>query len=191
MNSLLVAQLIGLVATAFSAGSVLMRCDRRLRLVAATGQSIWALHFLMLGAPTAAATSALTCSRQLSSVAAARLPSAGQWALTILFYVAFTAATALTWEGWVSLLPWACATLANYAYSSLTGVSMRKALRGCDGIAIANGCVVGSIGALLTATLSITLNTLTIRKLEGRKTIDVTSVAASVRAFLRRPIFAR
>src|SRR5262245_48819517 len=116
MQSLFVAQLIGLVATAFSVGSVVMKCDRRLRLVAATGQSIWALHFLMLGAPTAAAISALTCSRQFSSLATARLPIAGQRALTALFYAAFTAATALTWQGPVSLLPWACAMLANYAY---------------------------------------------------------------------------
>jgi hypothetical protein len=179
---LFLAQLVGLVATAFSVSSVAMKCDRRLRLTAATGQATWTLHFWLLGAPTTAAICALTCTRQLSSLVTSRFPARVQAWLTGLFYAAFTGAALVTWEGWMSLLPWACAMLANFAYSSLHGTTMRKALRGVDGIAFANGCLVGSIGAVLTSTFSIVLNTITILKLEGR----VTSLRGLLRARLLR-----
>jgi hypothetical protein len=160
---------LGLLATVFGVSSVLMKCDRRLRLTAATGQATWALHFWLLGAPTAATVCALTCSRQLTSLATERLSPFAQRALTGFYHVAFTIAAAVTWHGWVSLLPWACAILCNFAYGSLHGTALRKALRGADALALANGCVLGSIGAVITSTLSIVLISLTILELEGRK----------------------
>jgi hypothetical protein len=182
------AQLVGLLATVFSVSSVLMKCDRRLRLAAATGQATWTVHFWLLGAPTTAAICALTCSRQLSSLVTTRFsPLAQKW-VTGLFYAAFTLAAIVTWQGWISLLPWSCAMLCNFAYSSLQGTAMRKALRGADGLALANGCVVGSIGAVLTSTLAIVLNSLTILTLEGREV----AVRARLRAgLLRWPLFVR
>ena len=178
------AQLVGLLATVFSVSSVVMKCDRRLRLAAATGQATWTLHFWMLGAPTTAAICVLTCSRQLSSLATPRMSPFAQHALTGFFYLAFTVAAVITWQGWLSLLPWACAMLCNFAYGSLQGTAMRKTLRVADGLALANGGVLGSIGAVITATLAIVLNSLTILKLEGR---EVTLPARLRTRLLRRP----
>jgi hypothetical protein len=177
----LLPQIVGLVATVFSVSCVLMRCDRRLRLVAATGQATWTLHFWLLAAPTTAAMAALTCARQLTSLGTGDWSPGRRRALALAFYASFTLATALTWQGWTSLLPWACSLLANYSYSSLSGVSMRKTLRGCDAIAFANGCVVGSIGALVTSTVAIVLNTLTIRRLEPRATTEAASPQSAAR----------
>lgn len=185
------AQLVGLLATVFSVSSVLMKCDRRLRLAAATGQAIWTLHFWLLGAPTTAAVCALTCSRQLSSIAATRLSPLAQRALTGFYYVAFTAAAMVTWQGWISLLPWACAMLCNFAYGSLQGTAMRKTLRVADGLALANGGVLGSIGAVITATLAIVLNSLTILKLEGREVALRARLRARLPRWPRLPLFVR
>ena len=168
VNLDLLPQLVGLVATVFSVSSVAAKCDRRLRTVAGMGQAVWAAHFWLLGAPTTAAICALTCSRQFSSLYTDRFDSRAQQGIALGYYGAFTLATVVTWQGWVSLLPWACSMLANYAYSSLAGTSMRKALRGCDTLAFVNAAVVGSIGALITCVAAIVLNTRTIVQLEGR-----------------------
>ena len=170
MNLDPVSQLVGVVATTLSVSSVAMRCDRRLRVVAGIGQAVWSHHFWLLGAPTTSATCALACSRQLSSLFTHRWSQAHQTAIALGYYAAFTLATVLTWQGWTSLLPWSCAMIANHAYSSMSGLAMRKALRGCDMIAIVNVVLVGSIGGLVTCVAAIALNSLTIAKLEGRAT---------------------
>jgi hypothetical protein len=166
----ILAQAIGLVATVASVSSVSLRCDRKLRMTAGTGQFIWMIHFWLLGAPTTAAVAGLTCARQASSLWLSTASERTKSTVTFVFYGAFTLAAVLTWQGWVSLLPWSIAMLCNFVYGHLKGVTMRKALRVADCMAVTNGLLVGSIGAVLTSTLSIVINTATLRRLEGAPT---------------------
>lgn len=167
MHTTILAQAIGLVATVASVSSVTRKCDRQLRLTAGTGQFIWMIHFWLLGAPTTAAIAALMCTRQVLYLGWPTCSDPVKHRVTLGFYAAFTLAAVLTWQGWLSLLPWSIAMLCNFVYGHLTGVKLRKALRVADGMALMNGLLVGSIGGVITAALAIALNTVTLRRLEG------------------------
>jgi hypothetical protein len=179
MHAALVTQVIGLLATVASVSSVTLKCDQALRRVAAAGQFTWMVHFWLIGSATTATLALLMCVRQLSSGWLAGRMARVQFVASGGFYVAFTLATALTWQGWMSLLPWAVAMLANFAYSSLTGVAMRRVLRVVDCVGLCNGALLGSIGGVVTAGLAIGLNTLTIRELDRGRPPPAAAVTAT------------
>jgi hypothetical protein len=168
MMSAVIVQGIGLLATAATLASFAQHSDVRFRLFATIGSLLWAMHFALLDAHTAAVTALAIAARQGSSQWLLGRPVAWRTAAGLAFAAAFTAIAWWTWQAWYSILPWIAAVNGTYAYLGLTGTKLRAQMLLSDGAGLVNGFAVGSIGGVLASAAALLINASTIRRLLRR-----------------------
>ena len=123
---MLVAQAVGMVATVISILSFQCKDNRKLFLMQIASSSIFALHYLLLGAHTGLLLN-------LASVVRLVFLYNGQkrWARHAMSMVGVTLLMAfcgaVTWSGWLSLLPTAAMVVGTPFYWSQTGKTLRWA----------------------------------------------------------------
>src|SRR4051794_24065120 len=93
----------GLVALSLNVGALLRPGDRTLLKVGGWASALWAINSLLIGAPTAAALSALSVARQASALALQDRPRRLKTAAFIAFLAGTLLVSALTWRGAYSL----------------------------------------------------------------------------------------
>jgi len=150
------AQLVGYVAFILGVTAFLQRNDRRLKNFLASECGAYVVHFFLLGNPTAAASSAVSCCRILITI----------WSrsrrLALLFmasYLVIGAALAQRPTAWLPVLG---SCLATWAMFRMQGIRMRLVMLVSTSMWLANNILSGSVGGTLLETLIAAANITTI-----------------------------
>ena len=161
MSLLWPAYAIGGVGILVEWWAYLMHCGQAFRRWSAAGAILWAGMYLLLGAWTAALTMGSTAVRTLLS---GRLDTHRHKHLAALgFVLLFALLTAISWQGWVSLLPASAVINTTLALFYLDNRSMRMALLVSSAAWIANDLYWLAWPALIAECVAAGLNVRTIR----------------------------
>jgi hypothetical protein len=153
------AQLAGYLALALGVTAFLQRSDRRLKLFNATQSLAYALHFVLLGNPPAAASAIISSCHGFLAV---RYRSLLLAAAIIAVNLAVGAALTSTRAGW---LPIAATCIATAAIFTLNGIPLRGALLACTLLWLANNLYSGSIGGTVLELANAVINVTTMIRL--------------------------
>jgi hypothetical protein len=153
------AQLVGYLAFVLGVSAFLQRVDRRLKLLIAAESLAYAVHFALLGNPSAASAAAVTAVR---SLLATRFRSPWLAVAVVAVNVALGAALARGGRGWIPVL---ASSLGTVALFTLRGVAMRLVLLACTGLWLANNILSGSIGGTLLEAVIAAASLFTIARL--------------------------
>ena len=118
----------GLVALSLNVGALLRPGDRTLLKIGGWASALWAINSLLIGAPTAAALSALSVARQASALALQDRPGRLKGAAFVVFVGATVLVSALTWHGAYSIFPAAGSLVGTVAIFWLRGSRLRSAM---------------------------------------------------------------
>jgi len=153
------AQLLGYLAFALGVACFLQTDDRRFKVLMALECMAYALHFWLLGQPTAVASSLVSLAR---SVAALR--SRSPW--LALFFVALSVGLGawLARDG-AALLPIAASCIGTTALFLLQGLRMRLLMLLGTLLWVANNLIVGSVGGTALELVVAATNSWTIWRL--------------------------
>lgn len=142
----------------------LLHCGSAFRRWSAAGAVLWSVMYALLGAWTAALTMGSTAMRTLVSD---RLEHPHHKLLAAFgFVLLFALLTALSWQGWVSLLPAFAVINTTLALFYLDNRRMRILLLASSAAWIANDFLWQAWPALLAETVAALLNLRTIRQLD-------------------------
>lgn len=143
MSALSPAQLLGYLAFALGVAAFLQRRDRRLKLLLSAESLAYAVHFLVLGNPTAAAAALVNAAR---SAVAIRYGSPRLAAAAVVVYLGLGLALARSATGWLPIVGGGVGAIAVF---TLRGIRLRLALLACTAMWLANNILSGSIGGTL------------------------------------------
>ena len=153
------AQCVGYAAFVLGVSAFLQKSDRRLKTLNATENLAYALHFLLLANPSAAACSLLSCIRTFLSLKS-RSPLLA--ALFIVVNVGLGFALAKGGAGWIPVIGSCFATLAIFL---MQGVRMRMMLLVGTLLWLVNNILSGSIGGTLLEFTIAAVNIATIARM--------------------------
>lgn len=143
----------------------LLHCGNAFRKWSAIGAVLWSGMYLLLGAWTAALTMGSTALRTLFSgwLEHHRYKHHAAFGFVLLFVLL----TALSWQGWVSLLPAFAVINTTLALFYLDNRSMRIVLLASSAAWIANDIIWQAWPALLAESVAVGLNLRTIRRMDS------------------------
>jgi hypothetical protein len=125
MTLSLLAHATGIAALGLSVNGMVNRCDHTLRRTTSVASLLWTLNNLLLGATSAAAMSALSATRTTAAdLVHRRGEHARHWACAGFMLVAL-AASALTWQGWPTLLTASASMAVSFGVFYLAGARLR------------------------------------------------------------------
>lgn len=164
MTSLWLAYAVGGIGVLVEWRAYLLHCGSAFRRWSAAGAVLWSVMYVLLGAWTAALTMGSTAMRTLVSN---RLEHHHHKHLAAFGFVQlFALLTALSWQGWVSLLPAFAVINTTLALFYLDNRRMRILLLASSAAWIANDFLWQAWPALLAETVAAILNLRTIRQLD-------------------------
>jgi hypothetical protein len=153
------AQLLGYAAFVFGMLCFAQTDDRRFKVFMALECAAYALHFALLGQPTAVASTTVSLLRSLASLKA-RTPAVG------FFFMGLSLACGLwLYQGWVSLLPIAASCIGTTALFFTQGLRMRVLMLCGTLLWLANNLLVGSIGGSALEACLVVSNLWTISRM--------------------------
>jgi hypothetical protein len=154
---------IGVIGIAVEWRAYLLHSGRGFRSWSAAGAVLWATQYLLLDAITASVTMALTALRTLIS---------GQWDNHFNrhlaaggFVLLFAILTAISWQGYPSLLPAFAVINTTLALFYLNNRNMRILLLASSSAWIANDLYWQAWPALIAESVAVIINAHTIRKM--------------------------
>jgi hypothetical protein len=162
LSNTLLAYSIGGVGVMVEWRAYWLHCGKAFRRWSAIGAALWALQYALLDAWTACLTMAMTALRTLLS---STKQSKHQHGLTAGFIGLFIALTAISWQGYVSLLPAFAVINTTIALFYLDNFKMRKLLLASSLAWIANDIYWQAWPALLAETVAMLINLRTIHRL--------------------------
>lgn len=144
------AQGLGYLALVFGLACFAQTDDRRFKTLMALECAAYALHFALLGQPTAVASSLVSLGRSLASLRW-RTPAVG------IGFVALSLLLGLwLYQGWLSWLPILASCIGSTALFFLQGLRMRLLMLLGTGLWLLHNALVGSVGGtLLEAALAL------------------------------------
>lgn len=119
---------LGLVALFIGVRANLKPSDASMKRNMSIASALWGVYYLLLGGYTAAATSLISMSRQLITSRLDLLNARVQRRVELGYYAAAMAICALTWHGWVSLLPAVATMISTFAMFQLKFERFRWAM---------------------------------------------------------------
>lgn len=131
----------GIAALTLNVSGLVRPGDRSLLKVSAWASALWSVNSLLIGAPAAAALSALGVGRQASAAALHERPGRLKTVLFVLLMVAALLIAAVTWSGAHGLFAIGGSLLATYAMFYLRGASLRWAMVGVNALWLSNALV--------------------------------------------------
>jgi len=160
----LLAQAVGGAAAALGISAWQLRRDAHLILALAGTAGLWCLHFLLMGALTAAAVNAVTILRNVLAVAWPRP------ALGYAFIGAYLAAGVMTWRSPWDLLPTLAVCLGAASVFLAGGLTRRAGLLAGALLWLVFNAHAGSIpGMLIMAAESLSNGVFIVRSLRRRR----------------------
>lgn len=150
------AQLLGWLAFGFGMACFAQTDDLRFKIFMALECAAYVLHFLLLGQPAAAASTAVSLARALASIKA-RTPAVG------LFFIGLALAGGLWLSStWVAWLPVAASCIGTAALFFLQGLRMRVLMLAGTLLWLVHNLLVGSVGGSVLEAFLAGSNLLTI-----------------------------
>ena len=159
MHPFSLAQLVGYVAFVLGVSAFLQKSDRKLKGLNSCQSLVYAVHFTLLGNPSAAASALLSGIRSYLSL---KTRSPYLAALVIVVNVALGFVFAKSGAGWLPVIGSCLTTLAMFL---MRGVRMRLMLLVSTSLWLTNNILSGSIGGTLLETTIATINIITITRL--------------------------
>jgi hypothetical protein len=153
------AQCIGYIAFILGVSAFLQKSDRRLKALNSCQSLVYAVHFTLLGNPSAAACSLISGIRAYLSLKT-RSPYLAAVIIGINVALGFVFAKGVA--GWLPVIGACLGTLAMFL---MRGVRMRIVLLMSTSMWLANNILSGSIGGTLLETTIATVNSITIIRL--------------------------
>ncbi|MDI4635015.1 YgjV family protein [Pelomonas sp. V22] len=153
------AQLLGYLAFALGLACFAQKDDLRFKLFMAGECAAYALHFWLLGEPTAVASTLVSLGRSLASIR-----SRSPW-VALVFIGLSAGLGAWLFQGWASLLPITASIIGTSALFFLQGLRMRLLMLVGTGLWVANNLLVGSIGGSLLELTLLATNSWTIGRM--------------------------
>lgn len=147
------AQIIGFIGIA--ANALIYQKNNRLSILRMKliSDLLWAVHYLLIGAYSAAAIACIGITREIVFIKRKRLSS------LIIFLILSFGSAILTWNGYSSLLPSiasAASVISFYIGKSEITRIISFPISGCMGTySVLNGSVAGVVNELLTVTSSV------------------------------------
>lgn len=178
MGMIWLAYAVGGLGVLIEWRAYLLHCGRAFRRWSAAGAVLWSGMYLLLGAWTAALTMGSTALRTLLSGWLEHLRH--KHIASFGFVLLFAALTALSWQGWVSLLPAFAVINTTLALFYLDNRRMRMMLLVSSVAWIANDLYWQAWPALLAESVAMGLNVRTIRRMS--KEFAVNSTSCSLKA---------
>jgi hypothetical protein len=158
------AQCVGYVAFVLGVAAFLQRNDRRLRTLNAGESLAYAIHFTLLGNPSAAASALLSSIRSFLSLKTHSPILAG---LIVAVNVGLGVVFAKSYVGWLPVIGSCFATLAIFF---MRGIRMRLVLLVSTLLWLANNILSGSIGGTALEATIATVNLLTVTRMARART---------------------
>jgi hypothetical protein len=153
------AQCVGYVAFGLGITAFAQKSDRRLKALNAAECLVYAVHFTLLGNPSAAVSSLVSGTRSLLALKT-RSPLLAVFMIVLNLGLGFVFAK--SGAGW---LPVAASCLATLAIFFMRGVRMRLMLLVSTFLWLANNILSGSIGGTLLESSIATINLVTVTRL--------------------------
>lgn len=153
------AQGLGWLAFGFGIACFAQTDDLRFKIFMALECAAYVLHFLLLGQPAAAASTAVSLARALAAIKA-RTPAVG------LFFILLALAGGV-WlsSSWVAWLPVAASCIGTTALFFFQGLRMRVLMLGGTGLWLVHNLIVGSVGGSVLEAFLLGSNLLTIGRM--------------------------
>jgi len=153
------AQLAGYVAFVLGVTAFLQRDDRRLKFFLASECAAYVVHFILLGNPTAAASSAVSGGRTLITF----------WSrsrrLALLFMATYLVVGATLANSLAAWWPVVGSSLATWAVFRMHGIRMRLVMLVSTSMWLTNNILSGSVGGTLLEALIAIANVTTIARM--------------------------
>lgn len=148
----------GALALVLSLSSYALKTHRALTSVAFLAVLCWGAHFWFKGALTPAALALVVSLRIALSLHVVHLSLAQRQRWTAGFLVVTVLASALTWQGWLSV-PSTVATLwLTFIGLNWKGAQLRLGFFVGEGLWLTNAVLVGSLFAVVTSVLATVVN---------------------------------
>lgn len=173
MQWLSLAQIVGYVSFLLGALAFLQRSDRRMKLWLVGQSASYAIHFLLLGNPAAAAISVVSGTRSYVATRSKSLLVAGMF-IAVSFVVGF--AFAGHGPGWLPVIASIAATVAMF---TLCSVPLRLVMLGATSLWLANDILSRSIGGTALETMIAATNLWTIVRMVREPEVAPSSLAAA------------
>lgn len=160
------AQIVGYVALVTYVAAYAIKNDNTLKLAFSASNILWVVHYYLIGAQTAALTTAILVVRNLFSLNSPDFSFEKKRLLLIVFSVFLMAAGMLTWAGWISIIPVATCIAVTYGVFFLSGLKLRTVFLICDVAWLVHGIVVVSYGGIAYAIGALVMNAITMRSMQ-------------------------
>lgn len=154
------AQIIGLIASACIISAFNMKCDKRLKILVATGNVVFAIHFLLLGSFAGAIVAVINIFRALCAIKFHQSTS-----VMLVFMFCYVLMAFVTYQSWISILPFISGVLGSFALFKLSGIPMRLFVFLGSSMWMTHNIYFKSIGGIITECFVLTVNTITIYRL--------------------------
>jgi hypothetical protein len=158
------AHCVGYVAFVLGVSAFLQKSDRKLKALNASESMVYAVHFTLLGNPSAAACALLSGIRSFLSL---KVRSTFLAVLFIVINVGLGFVFAKGYAGWFPVIGSCLATLAIFL---MRGVRMRMVLLMSTLLWLTNNILSGSIGGTLLEATIATVNSMTIIQILRERT---------------------
>ena len=151
-------QLLGYLALVTYVSGYLVKSDNRLKLIFSGSNLLWIAHYVWIGARTAALTTAIITVRNLFALNSQDFSRRRKLWLATLFSALLTVAGAVTWAGFVSVIPVSTCIIVSFAMIYLNGVRLRLVLLVVDAAWFWHGALVHSFGGMLYGVSAVAVN---------------------------------
>lgn len=148
----LVTQILGFIGCAVGACAYLSKDDRQMKILYSVAELIFAVHFFMLGAVTAALMTLIVTIRTVCSL------SSKLGRLYWFFMILHVVLGAYGYQSWVDALPIIGSLIATHAFFRLEKTTMRLWLFPVSGLWIIHNIIKGSYGGIALETIYILAN---------------------------------
>ncbi len=162
MNAFSPAQMVGYLALGLGITAFLQKNDSRLKFFNASQSLLYALHFLMLGNPPAAASALIASTR---SFLALRYRSLYLAAVIVAVNLAAGAVFVHTGAGWLPVIASCAATIAIF---TLQDIPLRLVLLACTLLWLTNDILSRSIGGTILELFIAGINISTMVRMSRR-----------------------
>lgn len=125
MQSELLIHASGLAALVINVIALLCRCDLAMRRRSVIAGCLWTVNNVLLGAHEAAALSAVSVSRTVTSAATLERSRVSRRNTFAFFVVLSVGAGAVTWTSWAGAVTLAASVLSTYAMFYMRGAALR------------------------------------------------------------------
>lgn len=160
MISLIYIEVLGYIALVLGVSSYLIKQQNTTRLTMGLAQAFMGLHFWLLGGLTAGVIQGVLALRTLASnYVKTQTARRSLFVVTVILCLILTA---ITWNGWKSIIPLLAGLNATYAICYLGNKKMRKMLILSSLLWLVNGIVWQSIPQIISEIIKVIFNIYTI-----------------------------